>query len=64
MRDTLTFTVICETLGKEVKLETRDWWPEPNGDSEFIHFRAQCCCGNEHVGSSLPHVLNAAAARA
>jgi hypothetical protein len=32
---------ICEKL-VEVKLETADWWPEPAGDSEMIHYRAKC----------------------
>jgi hypothetical protein len=64
VRNILTFPVNCEALGKEVKLETRDWWPVTNGDSELIQFRAKCSCGKEHVGSSLPHVLNAAAGRA
>ena len=63
MRETLTFAVNCEKLGK-VKLETCDWWPEPDGDNEEIHYRALCQCGNEHVGSSLPHVLNDRAASA
>jgi hypothetical protein len=62
-RSVVTFSVNCETLG-EVKPKTCDWWQVPAGNSEVIHYRANCECGNENVGSSIPHAHNARAQNA
>jgi hypothetical protein len=54
MREPRIFSITCETLGRTVELETRNWWSELDGSNEVIHYRAKCICGKEHVGFSLP----------
>ena len=49
------FPVNCDTLGT-VELETENWKAERDGGNVVIHYRAQCECGKEHFGSTLPAV--------
>lgn len=50
-----TFPVNCDTLGT-VELETENWKAERDGGNVVINYRAQCECGKEHFGFTLPAV--------
>jgi len=50
MRERLTFSATCPILECSVELATDNWKTEIDSENEVIHYRAQCVCGNEHVG--------------
>jgi hypothetical protein len=50
MNDLLVVPVDCPKFGK-VRLPTRDWWLD---DEKRIHYRADCYCCNQHLGTDLP----------
>jgi hypothetical protein len=52
MRESLIFSVSCQTLGLTVELQTRNWYVEIDGENEVIQYRARCECGKEHFGFS------------
>ena len=40
MRESLIFSVSCQTLGLTVELQTRNWYVEIDGENEVIQYRA------------------------